>query len=1026
MKITELAVKRPLTIGMIFLGLIVFGAVSLTKLPVDLFPNVTFPMMIVLTGYPGAGPQEIETQVTEPFEKMLGTINNVDKITSTSSDNTSMIMLQFEWGTNLDAASNDVRDRLGLVTPYLSADIEQPMIFKFDISQQPVVMYSVTGAIDPLELDRIANDIADELQKVGGVAASYAMSGSEKEIQVILDPLKMTATGISAEQIQNMLKAQNLNYPLGSVESGTRAYLLRLIGEYKNLEDIGQTVVGSQNGIPIRLNQVARIMARGSEITSISRTNGKPSIWGMIQKRTDANTIKVCNGVIKSIAAIKKDLPPGVDIAVIFNQADFINRSIKSTGNTLIIGGLLAVLILFLFLGNLRATFFVGLAIPIAVFFTLFFMFLFGLTLNMISLGGLTIAIGMVLDAAIVVFEAIYRHRQEKKEGPDVAAIRGAGEVGMAISASTLTTVAVFLPLLLVRGFASIFFTPLALTITFALLSSLVVAVTILPMFMAKLLKIRERDSGISFRILIFYHRLEHLYVRLISWALGHRRRVILITVLLFIVSLALMPFIGAELSPNVDQAEIQMQAEMPLGTRLAVTDSAMVKLEKIIEQEIPEMENSFVTIGSGSGFTALFGNAQGSHTASIWIGLTERSRRQRSAQDIERDLRRKLVGIPGMVIRFTNDNQRFFGGGKPIVLKIFGYDRERAREFSDRLLDTLKTVKGLVDIESDLETGKPEIQFRVDRYRAMQFGLTPYQIGSALRGRIEGIIATKYRVQGTEYDVRIVMDRQQRDTPRKIISMTMTTPLGEVPLRNFLLDTVALGPSKIDHENATRVFSISANVEGRDQNRVAQDIKKILNHLPRPANFRIEMGGGFQQMQDTFRDLGLVIIVALFLVYIIMVAQFESFKEPFIIMFTIPLAAIGVLWMLFFTKTTFNMQSLLGVLLLGGIVVNNAIVYIDYVNQLRRQQGQPLFDALREAGRVRLRPILMTTLTTIFGLIPMALGIGSGNELRAPMARSVIGGLTLSSFLTLIFIPVLYAIFELRSERRHQQEKPV
>ncbi len=1022
MKITELSVKRPLLIGMIYLGLIVFGAVSLIKLPVDLFPNITFPMMIVLTGYPGAGPQEIETQVTEPFEKMLGTINNVDQITSTSSDNNSMIMLQFDWGTNLDAASNDVRDRLGLVTPYLSADINQPMIFKFDISQQPVVMYSVTGAIDPLELDRIATDIADDLQRVGGVAASYAMSGSYKEIQVVLDPLKMAATGVTAEQVKNVLQAQNLNYPLGTVEAGVKSYLLRLIGEYKSLEDIGRTVVGNQNGVPVLLNQVARIKASGSETSSISRTNGKPSIWSMIQKRTDANTIKVCAGVIKSLDEIKKNLPPGIEIAIIFNQADFINRSVKSTGDSLIVGGLLALLVLFLFLGNLRVTFFVGLSIPITVFFTLFLMYLFGMTLNIVSLSGLTIAIGMVVDAAIVVFEAIYRHRQENKEPLETAAILGTSEVGMAITATTLTTVAVFLPLLLVRGFASIFFTPLALTVTFALMSSLVVAITVIPMFMSRFLKIGERQSGFESRVMGFYKNVENAYARLITWSLNHRRRVVWITGILFITSLALFPFIGAELSPDVDQAELQLQAEMPLGTRLAVTDSAVVKLERILDQEIPETVNSFVTIGSGTGMMALFGNAQGPHTASVWIGLNERSQRKRSVKDIQRDLRAKLAGIPGMTVRFTSDQAMFMGSGKPIEIKVLGYDRDRAREYTERLLDTLKSIKGLVDIESDMEIGKPEIQFRVDRYKAMRFGLTPYQIGSALRDRIEGTVATKYRVQGTEYDVKILTDKQYRDTPQKIASMTITTPLGEVPLRNFLLDTVALGPAQINHDNATRVVKITAGVEGRDQNSVAGDVRKILKALPKPANFQVEMGGGFQQMQDTFRDLGLVIILSLFIVYIIMVAQFESFREPLLIMFTVPLAIIGVLWILFFTRTTISMQSLLGVLLLGGIVVDNAIILVDYVNQLRRNKGMALFPALAEAGRVRMRPILMTTLTTIFGLVPMAIGLGSGNEMRAPMALIVIGGLTVSTFLTLVFIPVIYAVFELRGERKRQE----
>lgn len=1003
---------------MVFLAIIIFGFISVTNLPVDLFPNITFPMMIVLTSYPGAGPEEIETQITEPLEKMLGTVNNIKKVTSSTSENISNIFLEFEWGTNLDAASNDVRDRMGFLLPYFPDEADYPLIFKFDVSQQPVVMYNISGDIDPLELDQIADDIADRLQRVGGVAASYAMSGSMREIQVVLDPVKLRGTGITSDQVMNILQSQNINYPLGNVESGSKVYILRTIGEYSNLDEIRKTVVGSSNGVPVLLSQIADVREQASEVTSVSRTNGIQSIWGIVQKRTDANSVNVGNGVVEEIQDIQRELPPGVKIDIMFNQADFITRSVQSTGQTLVMGAILAVIVLFLFLGSFRSTIYMAVAIPIAVFFALFFMYLFNMSLNIISLGGLTIAIGMVLDSAIVVFEAIFRHK-EKGEEPKSAASTGAREVGMAITASTLTTIAVFLPLLLVRGLASVFFRPLALTVTFALVSSLVVALTIIPMLSVRFKEVRRRNFGA--KLSNFYTRVENIYTRIIKWALGHRKTVIFGTIGVFLISLVLVPFIGTELTPSVDQGEIIINAEMPVGTNLWVTDSAVRQLEQIVLKEVPEIEILSTSIGAGEGgFSSLFGATTGPHAAQIYLELVYREQRNRSVKEIQRDLRPKITNIPGLKVKYGTQEFSMFGGGKPIEIKIIGYDFERAKELSDMLMDTLQTVKGLVDLETSITEGKPELRLVIDRQKAANFGLTPYQIGSLLRSRVEGIVASQFRERGNEYDIKIMLDKQYRDDLKDITSMTITTPFGEVPIVNFVKDTIAVGPVQIEHEDNYRVVTVSGSIEGRDQGSVAGDVQNILNSIPRPANFTLELAGGFEQMQQTFQDLGFVIILAIVLVYMIMVGQFESFREPFIIMFTIPLAIIGVLWMLFFTGTTINMQSLLGVLLLGGIVVNNAIVYITYTNQLRRQSGMMCMDAVIEAGRVRLRPILMTAFTTIFGLTPMALAIGSGNELRAPMARSVIGGLLVSTFLTLVFIPVLYTLFE-----RKKKDKP-
>ena len=1026
MKITEVSIKRPLAISMVFLAVIIFGFISVANLPVALFPDVTFPMMIVLTSYSGAGPEEIETQITEPLEKSLSTVNNLDEITSRTSENISLLFMTFAWGTDLDAASNDVRDILGYITPYLPDDADYPLIFKFDINQQPVVMYTIGGDIDPLEMDKIADDIAERVQRVGGVAASYAMSGTFRQVQIVLDPLKLKGTGITSSQVMDVLQAQNVNYPLGSIETADKVYIVRTVGEYDDLDEIRKTVVGSKDGVPVLLSQIADVRFTASEQTSISRTNGVPSIWGWVQKRTDANAANVGTSVEEELRRIEQELPPGVRIDIIFNQADFIVRSVTSTAQTLVFGAILAIIILFLFLGSLRSTVYMAVAIPIAVFFALFFMYLFDMSLNIISLGGLTVAIGMVLDSAIVVFEAIFRHK-EAGEAPDKAASTGATEVGPAITASTLTTVAVFLPLLLVSGLASIFFKQLALTVTFALISSLVVALTIIPMLTVRFgaVKKREERKGFSRTVGVFYEKIENQYTRLVEWALRHRLIVVLGTIVVFVISLFLIPFIGTELSPEVDQGEIIINAEMPVGTNLWVTDSMVKQLEQIIMDEVPEIEIISTSIGAGEGgVSSLFSSTAGPHAAQLWLELVYREERARSVKQIQRDLRPKIMNvIPGLKVTFGGSEFEMFGGGSPIEVKVIGYDRDRAQQLTDELMAKFENIDGLVDLQSSLSEGKPEYRLIIDRQKAANFGLTPYQIGQVLRSRIEGTVASQYRMEGDEYDMLIMLDRQYRDDPKEIAAMTITTPMGDVPLQNFIRDTIAIGPVQIEHEDNKRLITITAGVEGRDMGSVAGDAQRVINETTIPADFTVEMGGGFEQQMETFRDLGFVILLAIVLVYMIMVGQFESFREPFIIMFTIPLAIIGVLWMLFFTGTTINMQSLLGVLLLGGIVVNNAIVYITYANQLRRQAGKSCIDAVVEAGRVRLRPILMTAFTTIFGLIPMALGIGSGNEIRAPMARSVIGGLLVSTFLTLVFIPVLYTLFERKKTKACEPE---
>jgi len=1026
MKLSDSSIAKPVTTMMVVLALIIFGLIGISRMSVDLFPNVTLPMVVVGTIYPGAGPLEVESEVTDPLEQTLGSVPNLKDLTSRSAEGVSIITMQLDWGTNLDAASADIRDKLNQAEVFLPDDAQKPFLFKFDVSMIPILNITLAGDIPETELREIAEDISTRLQRINGVAAIGISGGAKHQVQVTVDLRELAQYGITLDAVALALKAQNINFPVGSVTTPDQKYIVRLIGQYDNLEQIKNTVIGSKGMTPVLLKQIANVTWSPEEVKNYTRLAQKSAMFMWVQRRPDANTIKIADAIKKEIEKIQKTLPQSVNFQVFWDNSNSIKRSVKNVSTNLILGGILAGIILFLFLRRFRATMFVAFAIPVSIFFALFFMFVAGFTINILSMAGLAIAVGMVVDNGVVVFESIFRKREQGEE-PIKSASEGTNEVAMAITASTLTTLAVFFPLLLLKGLIAVFFKELAWAIIFSLVASLGVALTLIPMLSSRYLKLPPpgtKEKGLMALSEKFYKNLENTYRKIITWALGHRKIIIFSTLGLFIVSLAIIPFLGTEFMPQEQSRYTELVVEMPRGTNLEKTNQAISILEKhMIEKWSGEMDGFIVQVGEGSSiYQEIFGQSGANYTE---VNVLLKKNTKVTVQEIEQDARKKASEIPGLVVRSSRQGgfAQMFGGGSPIQVDIIGHDIKTADSLNNLLMSIISKVPGVVDLKTSREKGSPEIQLVIDRVKAAQFGLTPYQIGSALRTQLEGSVATQYRLKGKEYDVIIRLKQDQRSDISSVLGTVINGPMGAVLLKNIVVTQGGTSPLQVEHKNTERIISITGNVVGQSAGKVAQQVGKAISTVTPPPDFDINLSGSFQEMQQSFKDIGFAVLIAIILVFMVMASQFESFREPFIILFTIPLAIIGVIWMLLITSTALSVISGIGILVLVGIVVNNGIVYIDYVNQLRKKQNMGLEQAVAYAGQIRMRPILMTALTTIFGLIPLALKLGEGAELWSPLGRAVIGGMIVSTFLTLIFIPVLYTTFEKRAERKRMKQ---
>ncbi len=1022
MRISRITVQRPVLTLMVTLIVVILGATAFVRLPVDLMPDISYPMLSVSTSYPNTGPEIIEQLITRPMEQALSAVPGVEDITSTSQEGASNVRLAFAWGTNLEEAANDVRDRLDRVIGRLPDGADRPRIFKFDYSAFPILFLGVYGSVDPLYLRKVIDDlISYRIERVPGVAAVEVWGGDQREIQVQVHPESLKALNLPIDSVVSRIQAGNVESPAGTSYRDTMQVSVRTSGGYGSMDDIRNVVVAQRNGAPVRVSQIADVVDTIRKNTRIARIDGRPGIRLSVTKQSGKNTVEVAREVLKEVERINQDLPQ-LQLVVLSDSSEYIKYSIGNVGSSALYGGLIALFVLIVFLRNLSSSIVIAVTIPISMIATFALMYFNGFTLNLMSLGGLALGVGMLVDNSIVVLENIYRLR-ESGMSPVEASVEGSEEVSSAVVASTLTTVVVFLPLIFIESMSGVMYKQLALIVTFSLLCSLAVALTLVPTLAARLRRptYDEARNGDGFLGSVFHvsgkflHGIEEFYRRTLAFALRRPGPVLLGAGVVLAGSLLLVPFIGSELMPASDQGQVRITGDLEVGTRLEVTDEVFrTRIEPVIARNVPEAASFITSIGGPGGSAARSGN--------ISINLKPRSQRTRSDEQIAQDLRRALSGIPGVTIR-TRTGQGFFvrglgtgGGAEQISIEVRGYDLEQADRLAASIKEAVEKLEGATDVRLSRESGMPEEHFLVDREKAADLNVTVSQISGSLKTIFAGSQAGTYRDGGSEYDILVKVRDADSLPMEEITALTVPNGAGSpIALGSVTRVLPASGPMRIERRNQGRIMTVSVNVSGRVLGDFAAEVREKLREIPAPRDFSIQLVGDYEEQQKSFRELLLSVVLSLALVYMVMASLYESFKDPFIVMFSVPLAAIGVLLMLFFTGTTFNIQSGIGALMLGGIVVNNAIVLVDQINLLRTRDGYPLMEAITEAGRRRLRPILMTASTTAFALVPLALGLGEGGEMQAPMARTVIGGLVSSTLITLLVVPAAYLLVECR-----------
>lgn len=1026
MNISELAVKRPVTVVMLVAAVLVLGFVSLSELSLDLLPDIEIPAAAVVTTYEGAGPYEVESLVTRPIEEALSTVGNVKTIFSRSERGRSTVVVQFNWGTNMDFALLDMREKLDRVAPYLPEDADAPMPLKFNPNESPILEAALYGDMPSHELRKLAETrIKGRLERLDGVASVQVVGGREREIRVSLDPGKLRAYNIGLDQVVNALRAANINLPGGRVEEGGTEYILRTTGEYETVDEIRDIVVSAGPAGVRRLGDIARVEDTFKDVTILSRFNGRESVGVYIQKEAEANTVKVAEMVKNELDKLSSSLPKGVHVTVVSDNSAFVREAIDAVTSNATSGGILAVAVLLAVLQNLGATFIVAVSIPISIIVTFVLIYFNKMTLNLMSLGGLALGVGMLVDNSIVVLENVFR-RVELGEAPRVAAVKGANEVAMAIAASTLTTVAVFLPVVFIHGVASEIFTDLALTVTFSLMASLVVAMTLVPMLASRLVggratgaerasaSARASASSWTARVLdplrkamaVVPRTLDQVsdaYARALTWAAGHRGAVLGAAFAVFAASLLLLPVIGREFLPSMDEGVISVDVALRPGDVLEATDRVVTGLERDISG-IPYVESVMSQVGSE-------GRPE---EASITVKLVPLSERSVSTAEAAEEIRRLASRYAGAEIRVSPASV-FAGGvlGVPLQVQLRADDRELLRKWAPAVAEAVAKVEGTRDVKTSLQKARPELDVKVNKRKASMYGLSVYQVASAVRTSVSGQVATRYRTGGTEVDIVVRLDPDSVAGVSALEEIPISTPLGAIiPLKDVADVVPGTSPDVVERADQASAVSVTSQLVGRDLGAVVKDCDEAIRRLGLPEEIDVSYEGDNKWMDEAMADLSKALVLAIFLVYVILAAQFESLWQPLAILFSIPLAFIGVLWALAATGHTLNVASMIGVIMLAGIVVNNAIVLVDRVNQ-NRSGGMDRFEAIREAGKTRLRPIFMTTSTTVLGLIPLALGIGAGAELEAPIAVTVIGGLTLSTLLTLFVVPLMYTLME-------------
>lgn len=1013
---SRISIKRPITTIMITLMVLLGGSVGLSALKLDLMPAMDIPVAVVSTTYVGAGPSEIENLITEPLEGALGTVSNVKTISSTSSANSSMIIVQFEDGTDIDMASIDMREKIDLIKGSLPEDANDPTVIKMDMEMMSSIMVGVSSnKYDLIELNSLVDEnIVNRIERIEGVASVSLVGGIENEIEIKVKPEKMQGYGVTESSLAQVLSAENLNYPTGSIEQGTTSMQIRTVGEFKSVEEIRNLPIKTSTGAVVHVSDFAEVNEVEKDMSSFALINGKPGIMLMIQKQSTANVVDISEKVNTELDKITNDYSD-IEILMLSDTASYITTSIDNIVSTAFQAAIMAIIVLFVFLRDPKTSLIIGISIPTSIIATFGLMYLCGMSMNMISMGGLAIGIGMLVDNSVVVLENIFKYWKNGMVGKRAAQI-GASEVGMAITASTLTTVAVFLPLMFVKGTIGQLFRDLSLTITFSLAASLVVSLTFVPMACSKLLRYTEiksykKKGNIITKILDILgkgiDKLDDGYRKLLSYVLVRKKRIVAIFLVAFIGTLSLVPIIGVDFMPDMDQGVANITVELPKGTLIEETEKVVYDVLGRIE-DIPEKESSYVTVGGGI-------TSSSTDSASITVNMVPVSDRERSTDEIVEDIKERLNSIAGAEITVSSSNSAMGSfGGSPVSIQLRGDDTDILRSLSNDITGIMEEIDGIKDITSSAEDSVPEANVIINRAKASLYGITSAQIANSVSTAVTGSVATKYKVDGSEIDIKIRQDKDSIKYLNDLKNIKITAPTGAVlPLTEIADVNIKDSAVSITRENQHQYVSVSADVEGRALNEVQADLKSALDSYNFPEGYSYAFSGTLDSMTESYSSLVLVFIIAVLLVYMIMASQFESLIHPFIVLFSIPLAITGGILGLFITGKTLTITAFMGFIMLAGMVVNNAIVLVDYTNQILDKKKCSVNEALIEAGPNRLRPILMTTLTTILGLVPMAIGTGEGMEMQQPLAITVIFGLTISTIVTLIFIPTIYSIID-------------
>ncbi len=1056
MGLSHFSVARPVTIIMIYSAIILLGIICLGRLPQELFPPLNYPQLTIVTTYENAAPEEVETQITKIIEEAIGTVSRLRRISSISKEGTSIVFAEFLWGTNLDFAAVNLREKIDLVKERLPQDAEEPLVKKFNPFELPVMTLSVTGPMHPARLREITEHyIKDEVEKIEGVASASVVGGVEREILVEVNQDKLRASNIPILDVTRAIGEANVNYPAGTIKESFTEYLIRTLGEFQAVPEIGRIAVsldtrGKEEGTYpvysknvktqfleeeqqkaekrlILLSDISTVNDTFKEVSSISRFNGKDNISVQVQKQAMANTLDVVNKINQALKEIKVRLPNGVEVEVSYDQSIFIKESITGVTDAAWQGGVLAFLVLLFFLRDFVSSLIVSMAIPLSILPCLILMFFSGISINIMSLGGLALGIGRLVDDAIVVTENIFRH-QHMGDDLKTASSVGAWEVAAAISSSTLTTITVFLPLVFVVGVAGQIFKQLSLTIAYALMASLFTAMTMIPVLTSKLTKLpKVTGEGAEDKSKTkFFVTMDRFYGKLLAKFLDNPWRYIGLIFVIFLASMALFGVIDKEFMTPIDQGQFIIKLDMPMGTVLEETDKVAAKIEAVL-LKVPQVESVSLNIGSTKGKVGEEAiESLESHQAQIMVNL--KKKRKLSSSEVIYQLKGKMkpINLENGNIEYVLQESIFKSAmmeTKPVVIEIKGLDLTTLKNLSEDVQRKLGDIEGLYGIQTSLAPPSPETKVNIIKEKASLYEISVNDIAQTAHIGIKGLTVSKFKEKGKEFDIKVRLREKDRKDLNKLRNLVVHSPLGiEVPLSELAYFSVGKGPSQIKRVDQERVIVVSANIYQRALNKVMADVVAVLNAMKVPDGYKVNLGGESKQMEESFNSLMFALILSFVLIYMIMASMFENLWQPFVIMFTVPVSLIGVALALFITHTSLNIISLLGVIILGGIVVNNGIVLIDFVNHARRE-GMPLKEALAHGSKVRLRPILMTALTTILGLLPLALGLGEGSKLQQPMAITIMGGMTVATFLTLVLIPAIYLVTQRFLDRIKQKK---